>query len=154
MPAGRRDQAAPNVRLRRTCHFCAFRARRGNAQCLVKSSPYAGPSAGTEVARLVPSGERLERAPPSTAAEARRRTGPDETDPEKSARAAVPADRQGVFSSWGGARARRLQPNYRSDGVRVISTAVPPVADSLFAIIWGACTQFPTQDLQLSGPGP
>ena len=45
-------QAAPNVRLPCTCHFCACRARRGNSQCLAKSSPYAGPSAGTEVARL------------------------------------------------------------------------------------------------------
>ena len=45
-------QAAPNVRLPRTCHFCACRARRGSSQCLAKSSPYAGPSAGTEVARL------------------------------------------------------------------------------------------------------
>ena len=45
-------QAAPNVRLQRTCHFCACRARRRNSQCLTKSSPYAGPSAGTEVARL------------------------------------------------------------------------------------------------------
>ena len=45
-------QAAPKVRLPCTCHFCACRARRENPQCLAKSSPYAGPSAGTEVARL------------------------------------------------------------------------------------------------------
>ena len=42
----------PNVRLPRTRHLCACRARRGNSQRLAKSSPYAGPSAGTEVARL------------------------------------------------------------------------------------------------------
>ena len=48
-------QATPDVRLPRTCHFWACRARRGNSQCLPKSRPYAGPSAGTEVARLVPS---------------------------------------------------------------------------------------------------
>ena len=40
------------MRLPCTCHFCACRARRENPQCLAKSSPYAGPSAGTEVARL------------------------------------------------------------------------------------------------------
>ena len=47
-------QAAPNIsmRLRWACHFCACRARRGNSQCLAKSSPYAGLSAGTEGARL------------------------------------------------------------------------------------------------------
>ena len=33
-------------------HPGGTRARRGNSQCLAKSSPYAGPSAGTEVARL------------------------------------------------------------------------------------------------------
>ena len=43
---------APNVRLPRTCHFCACRARRGNSQRPAKSSPYAGASAGTEFARL------------------------------------------------------------------------------------------------------
>ena len=32
--------------------ICACRAGRGNSQRLAKSSPYAGPSAGTEVARL------------------------------------------------------------------------------------------------------
>ena len=40
-------QAAPNVRLPRTRHFCARRARGGNSQRLAKSSPYAGPSVGT-----------------------------------------------------------------------------------------------------------
>ena len=48
----REDQAAPKVRLRWTCHFCAYRARRGNSQRLAKSIPYVGPSTGTEVARL------------------------------------------------------------------------------------------------------
>ena len=48
------SRAAPNVRLPWTCHchFCACRARRGNSQRLAKSSPYAGPSAGAESARL------------------------------------------------------------------------------------------------------
>ena len=45
-------QAASIVRLPGTCHFCACRARRETSQCLAKSSPYAGPSAGAEVARL------------------------------------------------------------------------------------------------------
>ena len=36
-----------------TCHFCACRARRGTWQRLAKSSPYACPSAGAEVARLL-----------------------------------------------------------------------------------------------------
>ena len=45
-------QAAPNVRLAWTRRFCTCGARRGNLQCLAKSSPCAGPSAGTEVARL------------------------------------------------------------------------------------------------------
>ena len=35
-----------------TWHFSACKARRGNSQSLAKSSPYAGPSAGAEVARL------------------------------------------------------------------------------------------------------
>ena len=38
--------------LPQTCHFCACRAQRGNSQCLAKSSPYVGPSAGAEVARV------------------------------------------------------------------------------------------------------
>ena len=50
-PPFRTYQAAPNVRLRRTYHCCARGARRENPQCLAKSSPYAGPSAGTEVAK-------------------------------------------------------------------------------------------------------
>ena len=45
-------QAAPNVLLPQTCHFCACRARRGNSRSIAKSSPYAGPSAGAEVAHL------------------------------------------------------------------------------------------------------
>ena len=59
-------QAAPNVLTTSasiTCHVCACETRRGNSQRLAKSSPYAGPSAGaevalllTEVARLVPCG--------------------------------------------------------------------------------------------------
>ena len=44
-------QAAPNVLLPSACHFCACRARRGNSH-LAKSRPYAGLSAGAEVARL------------------------------------------------------------------------------------------------------
>ena len=48
----RQRQAAQNVRLPQTRHFCACRARRGNSQCLAKSSPYAGPSAGAEVPRF------------------------------------------------------------------------------------------------------
>ena len=48
--------AAPNVPLPSTCHCCACRARRRNSQYLPKSSPYAGPSAGAEVARFYGSG--------------------------------------------------------------------------------------------------
>ena len=47
-----KDQAAPNMLRSQTCHFCACRVRRGNSQRLAKSSPYAGFSAGAEVARL------------------------------------------------------------------------------------------------------
>ena len=47
-----RIQAAPNVLLLQTRHFRACRARRGSSRRLAKSSPYAGPSAGPEVARL------------------------------------------------------------------------------------------------------
>ena len=36
----------------RTCHFCGCRARRGDSRGLDKSSPYASPSRGAEVARL------------------------------------------------------------------------------------------------------
>ena len=45
-------QAAPNMLLPRTRHFCTCRDRRGNSPCLAKSSPYAGPSAGAEVTRF------------------------------------------------------------------------------------------------------
>ena len=51
-PPRAHDRAAPNVRFRRTCHFCPCRTRRENSQRLAKSSPYAGPAAGAEVARL------------------------------------------------------------------------------------------------------
>ena len=51
-PSERLYQAAPNVRPPRTCHFCACRTWRINSQLLAKSSPYAGPSAGGEVARV------------------------------------------------------------------------------------------------------
>ena len=52
------------IRRHQTCHFCAFRARRGNLQCLQKSSKYAGPSrsrsrTSTEAALLAPSGKHL-----------------------------------------------------------------------------------------------
>ena len=36
----------------KTCHFCGCRVRRGDSQRLAKSSPYAGPSAGAEIACL------------------------------------------------------------------------------------------------------
>ena len=41
-----------SVLIPQTCHFCACRVRRGNSLCLAKSSRYAGPSAGAEVACL------------------------------------------------------------------------------------------------------
>ena len=45
-------QAAPNVPLPWKCHFCACKARGRNSPRLAKSSPYASPSAGAEVASL------------------------------------------------------------------------------------------------------
>ena len=42
-PGGTKRATSANV-----CHFCACRARRGNSQCLAKSSPFAGPSAGSK----------------------------------------------------------------------------------------------------------
>ena len=48
----RASTGQPPQRHTHRCQFCACRAPRENAQCLAKSSPCAGPSAGTEVARL------------------------------------------------------------------------------------------------------
>ena len=60
-----------DVLLPQICHFCVCRARRGNPQLPAKSSPYAGPSAGTEVARFYGSGTfcafwRTKAASPTT----------------------------------------------------------------------------------------
>ena len=52
----RRPTRCRGVLLPQTCRFCAYTIRRENSQCLAKSSPYAGPSAGTEVARFCGSG--------------------------------------------------------------------------------------------------
>ena len=65
------SQAASNVQIPWTCHFCACRARRENSQRLAKSSPYAGPFCRhgnctfTEVAHLVPSRHCFSRSLPT-----------------------------------------------------------------------------------------
>ena len=72
-PADAPAMILPSFRRHQTCDFrkrassAPRRARRGNSQGLAKSSPYAGPSAGVEVARFFTEDTRLLQAPPFSA---------------------------------------------------------------------------------------